>query len=146
LTLIRSRDILRDFSIKSDSNIFFESMFFSLAESDSMDYTFIHRETKHERKLRMAKVASTRGRGRPSLVETASQRRDVLVAVRDGGEIPSRPVLMKLVEAGLLAYDVVAVDGERGRGRPAKQYSLTGKARSLIALVERNAAKAAAKE
>ena len=55
--------------------------------------------------------------------------------------IPSRPVILQLVESGHL--EAVKAPSNGRRGRPVVTYSLTGKARSLIALIERNAAKAA---
>ena len=90
----------------------------------------------------MAKVI-TRGRGRPSVFETATQKRDIFVAVRDGGELPSRPVMQKLIGLGFVS---TVAEAPNGRGRPALNYVLTGKAKSLIALVNRNEAKRAAAE
>ena len=92
----------------------------------------------------MAKVVATRGRGRPSLIETAAQKRDIFVAIRDGDvmNIPSRAVIMQLVESGHLVGVPQPSNGRRGR--PVTKYELTGKARSLIALIARNEAKKAA--
>ena len=90
----------------------------------------------------MAKVVATRGR--PAIAATGADKAKILIAVRDMDvmNIPSRPVVMQLVESGHLVG--VPQDRNGRRGRPVIKYELTGKARSLIALVNRNTAKLAA--
>ena len=89
----------------------------------------------------MAKVVATRGRGRPALIATGADKAKVLVAIRDMDvmNIPSRPVIMQLVESGHLVGVPQPSNGRRGR--PVVKYELTGKARSLVALIQRNTGK-----
>lgn len=80
----------------------------------------------------MAKVAAAT-RGRPAIAATQAQKAKLLIAIRDGDvmNIPSRPVVMQLVEQGLL--NAVAMPSNGRRGRPVHGYEVTGKGRSLLA-------------
>lgn len=86
----------------------------------------------------MAKVEAKRGRGRPSLTETPAKRHGVLVAIRDTivDQMPSRTVIMKLIEAGFVEATTAPLTGRKGR--PTVVYQLSGKGRSFVALMERN--------
>lgn len=91
----------------------------------------------------MTKATQPARRGRPATFAEAQAKVAALIAFRDGGETPSRFLTLQLVEAEMLKPVQAAPNGKRGR--PAVSYEVTGKAKSWIALIQRNAAKAAAK-
>lgn len=91
-----------------------------------------------------AEIKSTRGR--KPLLDNRDNLIDSLIAIRDNdsANMPSRRTIMQLIELG----HVVATEKERGegqRGRVGSTYSLAGKTRSWVALMERNRAAAAAR-
>lgn len=80
-----------------------------------------------------ANATETRGRGRPAAFENKKQIAAALRAI--GTEnAPSRYLTMQLVEAGYV--EVQPVSNGR-RGRPAHEYTVAGKGRSLLALAAR---------
>lgn len=87
--------------------------------------------------------------GRKALVDQNPAKLAALIAIRDNdaANIPSAFILKQMVTAGLveMAPAPLAEGATRGRGRPALVPSITGRAKSWIALMERNAAKAKAK-
>lgn len=83
-------------------------------------------------------------KGRPATFTNKAARLTALVAIRDNAETaPSRFLTAQLVEAGLVEITELRVEGKRGR--PRHVPALTGKARSWVALMERNLARAAEK-
>lgn len=69
--------------------------------------------------------------GRKALLDDEKNIVRILTSifVNDAEEIPSRPILIKLVERGLLeTYDIKS----GVRGRPAKGYQLTSEGKTMI--------------
>jgi len=93
----------------------------------------------------MTNTETKAARGRPA---TFANRDAIVAALRaihtgDAENIPSRHLLLKLVEMGRVEMKTAEPTGKRGR--PAHVPALTGKARSWLATMERNAARRAAK-
>ena len=95
------------------------------------------------------KIGGRANNGRKALVDQNPAKLAALIAIRDNdtANIPSAFILKQMVTAGMveLAPATLAEGATRGRGRPALVPSITGRAKSWIALMERNAAKAKAK-
>ena len=85
-------------------------------------------------------------RGRKPLLDNRDNLIDALIAIRDNDEanMPSRRTLMQLIDLG----HVVATEKERAegqRGRVGSVYTVAGKTRGWLALMERNRDAAAVK-
>ena len=81
-------------------------------------------------------------RGRPDAFATSESKYKALIAVRDSivSEFPSRYLLKRLTEMGMVDATETVANGRRGR--PAIVFKLTGKANSYLKLIERNRQKA----
>jgi len=82
-------------------------------------------------------------RGRPATFNSKEAKLAALVAIKagDAENIPSRHLTAQLVEAGLVEIQEQRIEGKRGR--PRHVPALTGRARTWVATMERNAAKRA---